>query len=221
MIDDRAATELELYINNDADLHRQQHVPIFKNLMTKRARGQYKRDLAVKAFGYLVESGAKKYAKEFATPGEWNKIFSVPTRRRVAEELTKSFEVEADLGNYDNLLPKKYQTSSRGSTERHHSRVKAFSSKKAKWILPEGLVVRWAPVNNAWFVLWPASAPLNKQQVLKIAGTDELDSWLRDRYGASYGLASRAGRSHATIRKSPSQLNREIAEALGARRGRR
>jgi hypothetical protein len=33
----------------------------------------------------------------------------VPTPRAVAEELTKSFEAEHALGNYDYLLPKKYQ----------------------------------------------------------------------------------------------------------------
>lgn len=101
------ATELKLYIDNDGDLHRQMTTSILKNLVTKRARGEYEHDLAVKAFGYLVEAGAKKYAKEFG--GTWHQMFDVPTRRAVAEELTDSFEAEAKLGNYDQLLPKKYQ----------------------------------------------------------------------------------------------------------------
>jgi hypothetical protein len=109
MIDEHAATELRLYIDNDADLHRQQATSIYKNLATKKARGEYKHDLAVKLFGYLVESGAKKYAKEFDDASRWHKLFDVPTRRAVAEELTKTFEAEYKLGNYDNLLPKKYQ----------------------------------------------------------------------------------------------------------------
>ncbi len=107
MIDEHAATDLRLFIDNDADLYRQQKTPIHKNLVTKRARGIYQHDLAVKLFGYLVESGAKKYAQQFG--GTWHKLFDVPTRRAVAEALTKSFEGEAKLGNYDNLLPKKYK----------------------------------------------------------------------------------------------------------------
>jgi hypothetical protein len=110
MIDEHAATELELYIDNDGDLYRQQTTSILKNLATKKARGTYKHDLAVKLFGYLMESGAKKYAREFGTPDQpWHKMFDAPTRRAVAERFTKSFETEYALGNYDRLLPKKYQ----------------------------------------------------------------------------------------------------------------
>ena len=225
MTDTHAAAELEQYIVNDADLHRQQHAPILKNLATKKARGEYKHALAVKLFGYLVEAGAKKYAKEFGSPNQpWHKMFDVPTRKRVAEELTKGFEAEHAIGNYDNLLPKKYQKQEKTSGPRH-ARMKV-SPKKAKWNVPEGLVVRWAPINNAWFALWPASAPLNKQQVLKIAGTDEMHSWLRETYGDSYGRAG-ASRAHSTVssahahKKSSAQLDREIAKAVPSwRKGR-
>ena len=132
MTDTHAATELEQYIENDAELHRQQHMPILKNLATKKARGQYKHALAVKLFGYLVESGAKKYAKAFGSSDQpWHKMFDVPTRKRVAEELTKSFEAEHKLGNYDNLLPKKYQKLEKTSAL-HHAR-----KKKVSWKSPE------------------------------------------------------------------------------------
>lgn len=107
MIDTDAARELELYVENDADLYRQQTTSILKNLATKKARGEYKHDLAVKAFGYLMEAGAKKYAKEFG--GTWNQMFSPETRREVARRFAKEFETEYSLGNYDQLLPKKYQ----------------------------------------------------------------------------------------------------------------
>lgn len=110
MTDEHAATELRLYIDNDADLHRQIATSIFKNLATKKARGEYKHDLAVKAFGYLMEAGAKKYAKEFG--GTWNQMFSPETRREVARRFAKEFETEYSLGNYDRLLPKKYAKTS-------------------------------------------------------------------------------------------------------------
>jgi len=105
--DKTAARELELFIDNDGDLYRQMTTSIHKNLATKLARGEYLHDRAVKAFGYLAEAGAKKYAKEFG--GTWHVMFSVPTRRVVAESMARQFETEADLGNYNHLLPKKYQ----------------------------------------------------------------------------------------------------------------
>jgi len=104
-----AAQELTLFVDNDGDLYRQQTQPIFKNLRTKMAQGKYDREKAVKLFMYLAESGAKKYAKEFADGREWNQIFSVPARRLAAAQWRDSFEVDAQLGNYDNYLPKKYQ----------------------------------------------------------------------------------------------------------------
>ncbi len=108
MIDEHAANDLELFIENEAALYPQRQA-IWKNLATKKVRSQYKHELAVKLFGYLVESGAKKYVKEFSSTLPWHKMFNVPTRKRVAEELTKDFEGEFELGNYDHLLPKKYQ----------------------------------------------------------------------------------------------------------------
>lgn len=126
MIADRAARELHLFIENDGLLYRQQYQPIIKNLMTKKARGQYKHDLAVKAFGYLVESGAKKYAKDFGSPTQpWHKMFDVAARKDVSEELARDFETEAALGNYDSLLPKKYQK--QGTT--------AHARRRAPWML--------------------------------------------------------------------------------------
>ena len=109
MLDEHAATELELFIDNDEPLYRQMTTPIHRNLATKKARGEYQHDLAVKGFMHLMDAGAKKYAHEFATPSEWNKIFSPETRREVARRFAKEFETEYSLGNYDHLLPKKYQ----------------------------------------------------------------------------------------------------------------
>lgn len=107
-VDSAWARELELYIDNDADLYRQQYQPILKNLATKKARGIYKHELAVKLMRYLIDNGVKKYLREFDLGGNVNKI-SIATRNAVAESFVKSFETEYDLGNYDRMLPKKYQ----------------------------------------------------------------------------------------------------------------
>ena len=104
-LDTHAAKELELFVENDADLYRQQYSPINKNLITKMARGVYNHAGAVKLFGYLMESGAKKYAKEYSEGKDWHQIFSPATRKHVAELFADHFETEAKLGNYNNLLP--------------------------------------------------------------------------------------------------------------------
>lgn len=106
--DDSAANELELYITNDAQLYKQQYLPIIKNLMTKKARGQYDSEKATKLFMYLVQNGAKKYTKEHGS-GDYKQIFDRETRVKVAQELRDAFEAEASTGNYDEMLPKKYQ----------------------------------------------------------------------------------------------------------------
>jgi hypothetical protein len=108
--DTQAARELVLYIDNDAELYRGQATSIHKNLVNKIAAGKWKKSLAVKGFGYLVESGAKKYFKDYGTPGDkWFDMFDVATRKIAATELTEQFKDEADLGNYDDLLQKKYK----------------------------------------------------------------------------------------------------------------
>lgn len=117
--------ELELWVENDATLYRQQGLPIIKNLMRKRAAGQYDSRKAVKLYMYLVDSGAKSYAKEHAGAGgmPWHKMFNKPTRMEVARRLVRSFEDEADLGNYDEYIPKKYQK--KESVEGRQNRFKA------------------------------------------------------------------------------------------------
>lgn len=100
--DEDAARELELFIENDAILYRQQFIPIVKNLMKKRMRGVYDRERAVKLFMYLVDAGARKYVQEFGTTGQRvDTMFNRNTRLEVARSLRDSFETEASLGNYD------------------------------------------------------------------------------------------------------------------------
>lgn len=108
-LDQHAATELELFIDNDEPLYRQQLTPIHKNLATKMIKGVYQRAGASKLFMYLMDAGAKKYAQQFSSPGDWNKIFSVETRKKCAEDYAKQFEIDFKNGEYDRLLPKKYQ----------------------------------------------------------------------------------------------------------------
>jgi hypothetical protein len=102
--------ELVSFTENDGDIYRQTTSPILKNLATKKAQGKYRADLAVQAFMYLAEAGARKYAKEYGGRGAvWHEMFPIDIRRRAATHWRDEFETEFNLGNYNNLLPLKYQ----------------------------------------------------------------------------------------------------------------
>lgn len=95
--DEHAATELVLYAENDYDLYRQMKRPIELNLIKKFRAGKYDRELAVKLWTYLTDAAAKRYAKEFASPSEWNRIFTPATRRMAAIEMRDTFEPEMKI----------------------------------------------------------------------------------------------------------------------------
>ena len=121
------ANELKMYTENDGDIYRQQTTSILKNLTTKKARGVYDSELAVQAFMHLAETGAKKYAHEFGGPGaSWHEMFPMSVRREVAMGWRHEFETEYDLGNYDHLLPVKYQgTKSKTGKTSKKAKIKA------------------------------------------------------------------------------------------------
>jgi hypothetical protein len=90
--------ELQLYCENDGDLYRQQVQPIVKNLEKKIKKGVFDRAKAEKLWGYLAESCAKKYAKEFGSSDQpWHKMFSMSDRRAVAKAFNDDFMAERNL----------------------------------------------------------------------------------------------------------------------------
>ena len=104
--DATAARELELYIENDATIYKRRLLPAYKNLVTKMAREQYDSRKAAKLMMYTVNDAAKQYSKDYS---QGEAIFDKKTKEMVADSLVKNFEAEAKLGNYNDLLPKKYQ----------------------------------------------------------------------------------------------------------------
>lgn len=91
------ARELQLYIDNDYRLY-QMRQAIYDNLTKKQNKGTYDHRKAPQAFSYLVEAGARAYAKEFATAPEWNKIFSVAVRKELAQEYADDFQADGLRG---------------------------------------------------------------------------------------------------------------------------
>lgn len=98
------AQELVLYIENDGDLYRQQNVPILRNLANKAAQGKYDHQKAIKLWMYLMDNGAKKYAKEFG--GTWNTMFPVAARKEAAKVFADDFEANWKAGEYRSYLTK-------------------------------------------------------------------------------------------------------------------
>ncbi len=95
--DETAARELSLYIENEYDLvgaPNSQGKAIEKNLLKKIKNGTFNLELSEKAWMYLMETGAKKYCKEYADAREWSKVFNKPTRELVAHEFATTFAEE-------------------------------------------------------------------------------------------------------------------------------
>lgn len=94
--DQRTASELVLYAENDGDLYRQQRHPIELNLRRKIAKGTYRGDLSEKLWFYFATNAAKKYLREFGSPPyDLVAVFTAETRRMAAHQMRLNFESEA------------------------------------------------------------------------------------------------------------------------------
>jgi hypothetical protein len=88
-VDEHAAHELDLYIENTSELYPQK-LAILENLKKKIARQKYDTSLAWKIWMYWVDAGARRYVKEFGS-GTIDTIFNKPTREKVAKDLAKEY----------------------------------------------------------------------------------------------------------------------------------
>jgi hypothetical protein len=183
-----AAFDLEQFIRSTGELY-PLHKNIWKNLATKRSRGEYKHDLAVKGFGHLVDEGIKHYVKEFRISHPRD-MFDLQTRKLVAKQLTESFEAEDRLGNYDYLLPEKYKTKARAAA---HARKKAGVTSQ--------------------------HVEMHSPSALRSATDRQLRGFYREEkhdVEKARAEASRRGLTLHARQKSPAQLDREIAHVVPA-----
>lgn len=102
--DDVAMNELELYLENDGELYRQQFMSIIENLKKKLKSGAYNHELAPKLWLYYIENGAKKYAKEFASsPSEWKNMFKKTDRIILSQKLADYYHDTIVEGEYGDI----------------------------------------------------------------------------------------------------------------------
>ena len=92
-VDSIAADELALCTENDGDLYRQMTTAIIKNLKNKIAKGTYDEQLALKAWLNLVTTEARKYVREFGSPGDTiDRMFNLATREEAAKEVARYYQ---------------------------------------------------------------------------------------------------------------------------------
>jgi hypothetical protein len=91
---DYESRELELYITNEREVH-PRLMAIETALDRKVKSGKFDKTKAPKAFRYVVDEAAKKYAKEFRVPVR--NLFTVADKNAVAERLTKGYMGERGL----------------------------------------------------------------------------------------------------------------------------
>tara|TARA_Y100000310_G_scaffold95479_1_gene93298 strand:- start:135 stop:494 length:360 start_codon:yes stop_codon:yes gene_type:complete len=90
-----AQEELRQFILSDYDLYRQQEVPIRTNLERKLKRGTYDHTKAPKLWLYLVNSGARKYVKEYCSREDTiRRIFPVKIREELAQKMADEWAEE-------------------------------------------------------------------------------------------------------------------------------
>lgn len=92
-VDSIAADELALCTENDGDLYRQMTLPVIDNLKKKMAKGIYDEQLALKAWLNVVTAEARKYVREFGSPGDTiDRMFNLATREEAAKEVARYYE---------------------------------------------------------------------------------------------------------------------------------
>ena len=93
--DDEAARELVLFSDNTDGLtpmsSRGQGKAIHENMMRKIRSGKFDPMKVPKALEHLMETAAKQYARDFASPGEWSQMFNAATRRMAASMMAEDY----------------------------------------------------------------------------------------------------------------------------------
>lgn len=90
IMDDAAARELALYIENDYELYAQYIVPYIQCLHKKREKGTYDPEKALPGWERITAEGAKKYERDFLDV-RYYYVFNRATREKAARYLQGFF----------------------------------------------------------------------------------------------------------------------------------
>ena len=124
--------ELYLYTVNDGDLYRSKALPIMSNLAKKMFAERYDKNLAVKAWMYMVEDALRKYNKEF--PEEPLKL-TRDEKNQVALEVQDHYEEQLQ-DTYEKLKAEREKKApKKSSIERRAKLSKEDMDEVVSWIL--------------------------------------------------------------------------------------
>lgn len=124
--DEQAIRELDIFAHDTSSLY-DKRIAIVTAMMKKLRAGKYDHSKAPKAWLNWYTEAAKLYAKEYASPSDWNKIFNMDTRKeaahhQAAEEYRKMINGEYDYLFENKKAPRKSVTllKSNPSPEKYH-----------------------------------------------------------------------------------------------------
>jgi hypothetical protein len=157
--DAEGSRELQMFTENDGDLHRQQHEPIRKNLVNKMASGKYDHAQATKLYGHLLASASQKYKKDMGgAGGGGSHAFDPATRAAAAKRMADDFHDEAKAGDHDHHLHKKHTgkdaVSGDGAVVRQGLSAAKYGMKKVGGILVPDDTKKSFASDNGGLVDW-------------------------------------------------------------------
>ena len=101
-VDKTTLRELLIFMDSERSIYNQK-ISILLNLARKMKSGKYSSRLAPKIWEYWVETGAKSYARQFATPADWSRIFPPALRRFAARTIARYEEYRLKNGEYEGI----------------------------------------------------------------------------------------------------------------------
>lgn len=90
VMNEEAARELALYIENNYELYAQYIVPYVQSLHKKRIKGTYDPDKAIPGWQVIATRGAQMYENEFLNV-RYYRVFNKATRKETAKYLQEFF----------------------------------------------------------------------------------------------------------------------------------
>jgi hypothetical protein len=102
ILDEVAAREIQIFLDNDRELYLKMKLPILKALQKKYSKGIYNIDSAAKIWQKYIEAGMVKYNKTFGNKySKWFDLLSVSDRKLLALEYAKETLMEFNEGNFE------------------------------------------------------------------------------------------------------------------------
>jgi hypothetical protein len=99
-LDNAAFIELQLFIDNDAELYKKEILPRIMAMKKRIDANTYLPSRCPQLWKYAVDEATRKYCAEFG--GYPKDIFPSHLRWALAEHYARYYEEEIKLGNYDN-----------------------------------------------------------------------------------------------------------------------